>query len=173
MNKVFVGNVPYNCSEEEFNACFSNINGFISSELVNKNNPYATDTRGFGFVLLDSIENINKLIETEIKLKGRTLRFSRYSNDDKEIINNNYIQICNIPSSFTKYDILNMFYYINKQYIGRCFIASNMYTGELLNYGVIQILDEDEYKKIINMKIVQYKTYVFNVCPFLFENMRI
>lgn len=173
MNKVFVGNVPYNCTEEEFINCFINVDGFISCELVIKSNPNITLTRGFGFVLLDSDDNINKLFQTNIKLKGRLLRFTRYSHDEeKDIITNNYIQINNIPSYFTRNDILNIFYYINKQYIGRYFIACNMFTGELLNYAVIQILDNDEYNKIINMKIVQYKTYVFDVCPFLIEKMR-
>src|SRR5437870_11420355 len=32
--KIFVGNIPYQCTQEEFEKCFQNINGFMKAEII-------------------------------------------------------------------------------------------------------------------------------------------
>ena len=34
--KIFVGNVPYECSNEEFRECFRDMNGYITADVKRK-----------------------------------------------------------------------------------------------------------------------------------------
>ena len=36
--KIFVGNVPFQCIEEEFKECFKDIPGFVDAEIVTRHN---------------------------------------------------------------------------------------------------------------------------------------
>lgn len=84
--KVFVGNVPFQCSQEEFNECFEKMTGFIKAEIVYKMN--MSTSRGFGFVTFNSQENAKKLIENNfVVLKDRTLRFTEYSTKNSAYLN--------------------------------------------------------------------------------------
>lgn len=80
--KVFVGNVPFQCTQQEFSECFESMPGFIKAEVINKINTPAS--RGFGFVTFDSYENAMALIESSsivsssIVCKDRILRFTKY-----------------------------------------------------------------------------------------------
>lgn len=76
--KIFVGNVPFQCNQLEFNECFEKMPGFIKAEIVCKND--GSLSRGFGFVTFDTKENAEKLIEnTNITFKDRILRFTEYT----------------------------------------------------------------------------------------------
>lgn len=78
--KVFVGNVPFQCTKIEFIDCFKNMKGFITADIKRRHKSKLS--RGFGFVVFDSKENANSLLtKTNIMLKNRTLRFSPYSLD--------------------------------------------------------------------------------------------
>ena len=46
--KIFVGNVPFQCSKEEFTDCFNKYKGFLDADIVNRFN--SENCRGFGFV---------------------------------------------------------------------------------------------------------------------------
>jgi RNA recognition motif-containing protein len=75
--KVFVGNVPFQCTQQEFRECFESMQGFIKAEVINKINTLAS--RGFGFVTFDSHESATALIESSsIVCKDRILRFTKY-----------------------------------------------------------------------------------------------
>lgn len=76
-SKVFVGNVPFQCTREEFQACFSTMDGFITADIIRRYR--SRISRGFGFVVFANQEQANSLLTREdIKLKDRTLRFSNY-----------------------------------------------------------------------------------------------
>ena len=76
--KIFVGNVPFQCNQLEFNECFEKMPGFIKAEIVCKND--GSLSRGFGFVTFDTKENAEKLMEnTNITFKDRILRFTEYT----------------------------------------------------------------------------------------------
>ena len=81
VNKVFVGNVPFQCTKEEFIDCFKDQSGFIDADIIRR---YRSKlSRGFGFVIFKSQEQANTLIgRTDIVLKDRVLRFSTYSDDN-------------------------------------------------------------------------------------------
>lgn len=76
--KLFVGRVPYECTTEEFNSLFCNMDGFKECELVfSNNNQY---NKGFGFVTFDSKDNdcVNELLSNGLKCNDNVLRFSEY-----------------------------------------------------------------------------------------------
>jgi hypothetical protein len=80
--KVFVGNVPFSYNMKDFKECFENVPGFIKAEIVCK--PNCENSRGFGFVTLDSENNMKNLIgKTDIQFKDRILRFTEYSFQEK------------------------------------------------------------------------------------------
>ena len=82
-HKVFVGNVPYLCTDEEFVQCFDDMEGFVSADVVKKHN--SRFSRGFGFVTFETKEQAEAIIANDsLSLKGRVLRFSLYQYDKEE-----------------------------------------------------------------------------------------
>src|SRR6185503_1628656 len=97
--KIFVGNVPYQCTQEEFEKCFQNIDGFIKAEIITI---YKTNmSRGFGFVTMRSVYEAELLKHRyDILFKGRTLRFTSYQNENSKLVMenlNNYVFVDGIP----------------------------------------------------------------------------
>jgi len=83
-NRVFVGNVPFQCTKEEFQNCFSKMEGFENADIIKR---YKSKmSRGFGFVIFETKEQAESLLKrNDIILKDRFLRFSPYlENKDKE-----------------------------------------------------------------------------------------
>lgn len=80
--KVFVGNVPYNCYQDEFSNCFNHLHGYKHCEVIIR--PGTTLSRGFGFVIFDDKKDADVLLNTDkqIILKDRILRFSTYNKID-------------------------------------------------------------------------------------------
>ena len=83
MCKIFVGNVPFDCSKDEFSECFKNMAGFIKAEIIYKNSASVTKiSRGFGFVTFETPEHAKILLDDYdkncIMFKDRKLRFTQY-----------------------------------------------------------------------------------------------
>lgn len=85
VNKVFVGNVPYQCTREEFQDCFKDMEGFVNADIIRR---YKSKlTRGFGFVVFETREQADNIMKNDtIQLKDRILRFSEYSFDKTDKI---------------------------------------------------------------------------------------
>lgn len=106
--KVFVGNVPYTCGQDEFVSCFDKCDGYLSAEVIMRLD--GTLTRGFGFVVLDSEEHVNNLLQQEIYLTDRLLRLDNYSSDGKENNKQRHMDtfkifLRNVPSTTTGEDL--------------------------------------------------------------------
>lgn len=151
--KVFVGNVPFDCTQEEFNSAFENIEGFIKADIVTKIN--SEQSRGFGFVVLDSRDNASKLIERDdIILKDRILRFTEYIATEKRHYHldtdKTYLLITGLNERCTRDILIETF----KSYgdIGKCFIRSDRETGKLLNQAIIEIKNRNLYEYLINIE---------------------
>ena len=170
--KLFVGNIPYNCTEIDFNKCFKNIDGFIEGCIVKKKNN--TDfSRGFGFVTMKTSYNADKLKNRkDIKLKDRYLRFTTYNNNNNNnnIVSNinnfnirkkNYLFVDCIPSYYDRYKLKEIF--ADYEPIGKYFINTYHDTGQLKNNGIIEVLDNKIYYNLINKKYIKYNDVVLQV----------
>ena len=152
--KIFVGNVPFQCANEEFKNCFKNIPGFVDAEIINRHN--SDYSRGFGFVTLKTIDHAKKLLpRNDVIFKGRILRFADYNFSEKNIQkqkmnNKNYLFIKNIPKHMKRIDLMNIF----KTYgdVGGCFLMTNIKTGESKGNGIIEIKNDNLYETLLNKK---------------------
>lgn len=233
--KIFVGNVPYQCNQEEFRNCFKNIDGFIEAEIITINK--TNISRGFGFITMKSSECADKLKNrNDIMIKNRLLRFTAYKNIDKNdkscynhdeftahdktaesvIFTNNYVDdyIANVDNyvgdinndnvdninkdiNIFKDNLNNKLYnrnnyvfisgipngknrswikkcFNNYEPIGKYFIITDHITGVIKNAGFMEILDNNNYKNIINKRfhsvmdegnnvILEINRYKFNL----------
>ena len=155
--KVFVGNVPFDCSDQEFKDAFKMIDGCISAELIQRTQ--SNNTRGFGFITFsNNIQAINFLDKKEkIQIKERVLRFTKYhdSNDSDFITNNlkkNNIFVSNIPKDFENAEFINLFSKYGKILIG--YINKNFSTQRKTNTGIIEYENIDSYNKVLDMKFI-------------------
>lgn len=157
-NKVFVGNVPFQCTKDDFVSCFKQYNGFVDGEIINDTK--TNESRGFGFISFKTVNDVNMFLDSNntVLLKNRQLRFTKYSDSPKNtinpIINKNYLFIKNIPISITS----SILKYIFSQYglVGKCFVCTNINTGEHLGTGVVEMKDIHIYNKLLMVKSLIY-----------------
>ena len=185
MNKIFVGNVPYQCTNNEFIECFKNIDGFLKGEIIkgHKNN----NSRGFGFITFEKEINIEYLRGLDIRLKNRLLRFSVYQNnlnivknikpikplniikinDNNKNINKNinYLVVHNLDDNNNKEYLKNIFEE-NNYNIGKHFIKTNNNTGEILDYGLVEIINKNEYDILLKNKFIQYNDIQYKITTY-------
>lgn len=159
--KIFVGNVPFNCSQEEFEKCFDSVQGVIKAEIVKG---VRDDSRGIGFITMNSERDAELLKNREdIKCKGRTLRFYPYqthSIKNKSEPNNNYVYIEGVPIDKDRTWLKEVF----KDYgpFNRYFIYVNQDTGERKTSALLDLADDKKYDKIIGIKTHYVKDPVGN-----------
>lgn len=165
--KIFVGNVPFQCTQNEFSKCFESIPGFIKAEIII--GPNINTSRGFGFVTFDSRISAFGLLQntTNIECKDRTLRFTEYNsvnnkhnlliknkkevfNDVKTNNNKYFISVNGITNDMTRDTIKKMF----EKYglMGRYFIVSDHDTGIPKGHAVIEFLSNAPYEYLIKKK---------------------
>lgn len=151
--KIFVGNVPYDCTQEEFYECFKFMDGFKNAELVI--NHKTNTSRGFGFVTISTKLDADKLKNRIIIFKDRELRFTNYKNntnvhnyDSK----NNYVYVNNIPSGKTRDWLLYCFSAYKP--IGKYLILTDHLTGESKTCGVVEIINDEMYRHILSKKYI-------------------
>jgi RNA recognition motif-containing protein len=148
--KLFVGNIPFDCTKNQFKNIFKKFNGFKSADLINDIN----NNKCFGFVIFDNNNIIDKIIdENNIFIKERKLRLTRYNNKIKETTN--YIRLKNIPSSITSTDIRTEFE--NYSEIGKCFIDMDRFTGKYKTSGIVEIIDTYIFEQLLNLDIILIK----------------
>jgi hypothetical protein len=81
--KIFVGNVPYQCTQDEFEKCFENVQGFVKAEIITVNKKYVKDKN------VDRIMNRDGWIENAMQYRKRTP--SNDINSD-ELIDDHYFR---------------------------------------------------------------------------------
>jgi RNA recognition motif-containing protein len=150
-NKIFVGNVPFQCTKEDFQECFKHLIGFDTVDIIRR---YKSKlSRGFGFVVFDTEEHALQLLDLkEMDFKNRTLRFSSYNNVDKNVTNKNknknknkyQIYVNNLDTDTTHAELTKSL--IDLGISPLCFV--NNQTGK--KYGIINASSLDEYNKLID-----------------------
>jgi len=155
--KIFVGNVPFDCTDSEFKNAFKSIDGCVSAELVSRSQ--SNNTRGFGFITFsNSLHATNFLDKKEkILLKERTLRFTKYhdSEDSDFIINNlkkNNIFVSNIPKYFDNKKLIEFFSNFGPVLIG--YINKDINTKKKTNTGTIEFENEETFNKVLEMRFI-------------------
>jgi len=141
--KIFVGNVPFDCTSSEFRDCFKDINGYISADLIS--------LRGFGFVVLQNkSQRDHTILNNNFFIKNRKLRLSQYDNQPKDLIEkSSYIKLENISQNISRDDICNEFK--NFCQVGKCFIDTNRVTGEKLSTGLVEIFDVEVLHHLLSL----------------------
>lgn len=154
-SKIFVGNVPFNCTEEEFKYTFKNLEGYVTAELISRSQ--SNSTRGFGFVTFSNKKYVDEFLERKDKiiLGERILRFTKYYNydDSNFMIKNlkkNNIFVYGIPNYFDNNKLKEFFSSYGQVLLG--YINTDILTGKKINTGYIEFVDEDVYKKVLNLK---------------------
>ena len=142
-NKIFVGNVPFECDINDFRNCFRHIQGYKNADLINM--------RGFGFVEFTDVEARNKAMKmNNFYIKNRRLRLNPYDIDLKARSDESmYIKLENISQDVSRDDIIKEFKNICD--IGKCFIDSDRQTGRKLTTGIVEVIDKDIYQQLINL----------------------
>ncbi len=141
--KIFVGNVPFDCTNIEFRDCFKNINGYVTADLISM--------RGFGFVVLENKMQRDLILNNNnFFIKNRKLRLSPYDNQTKDSTEkSSYIKLENISSNISRDDITNEF--SNFCRVGKCFIDTNRVTGEKLSTGLVEIFDVEVLHHLLSL----------------------
>lgn len=143
--KLFVGNIPFDCTKHQFKNMFKKYNGFKSADLVNENN------KCFGFVIFDNVNTIEDIIKTNnVFIKDRKLRLTRYNNKIKETTN--YIKLKNIPKTISIQDIRTEFE--NYSQVGKCFIDMDRITGKYKDTGIVEIIETDIFEQLLDLDVI-------------------
>jgi RNA recognition motif-containing protein len=161
-SKVFVGNVPFQCTKEEFKKCFSNMDGFINADIIRRHRSKLS--RGFGFVIFENKENAEKLInKNNIKIKDRSLRFSPYSleNYDTKIIGTKTFQVYinNIDTNTNTEQLKKILE--NCGEINSCFITTK--NGK--KFAIVNFVTYESFKNALNSSI-NYNGVNLDIRPF-------
>lgn len=172
--KVFVGNVPFNCTSIDFERCFKGMIGYQTGEVIKRYN----QTLGFGYVVFDTKENGTKLMDgRDIIIKNRKLRFSefnfgndeslRWSNENNiqnetdvernnrdipfPIQKNNFLFIRNVEKDLTEKELRSIFEKYGE--METCHINIDNTTKKSKGTAVIKYKDDKIYNDIIGDQI--------------------
>jgi RNA recognition motif-containing protein len=168
LNRVFVGNVPFQCTSEEFQDCFKEVNGYVTAEPIKR---YGSSdmSRGFGYVVFDTNERAEEFLnnsneQEEFNLKDRVLRFDTYqSREDtptrreprldsfNQRMSNYKIFIDNLAEDTTKDDLQDCFSEYSD--IIACFVNISKPSNEgdkVKNTGVIIFSTQESCQQSID-----------------------
>lgn len=140
MYKLFVGNIPFSCTEKEFNNTFCNLDGFSRSELIHRSNSELT--RGFGFVEFVNEECLNKILFDEFKIQNRLLRIAKYNNK----MHSYKLFIKNIGNA-TKEELDNIFSKYGA--LHSSVILYDKITNESRGMAIIEYKNKDDYENVL------------------------
>jgi nucleolin len=172
--KIFVGNVPFQCNQDEFQECFEKMEGYIRAEIVCR--PGTNISRGFGFITFNTPKNAKQLIGKEgIIFKDRSLRFTEYTRNNANDCENhnsqnknlnifttdttigsssvrdkNFITVKNLKKNTTREELYDIFSKYGE--IGKHFIVSDQETGDVKGYAVVEIIDNSLFDFLIKQK---------------------
>jgi len=156
MNKVFVGNVPFQCTRDDFQNCFKHIDGYVNADIMRR---YGSKiSRGFGFVIFETDEHAaNLLLIENIMLKDRKLRFSLYNIQEKS--RTYLLYVSNIDKIDTDDELAKCF--VTFQDI----LSTNVIIRNNNKYGIVKTTSKKTYSDILNSELILDGT-VMNVKPF-------
>jgi len=160
--KVFVGNVPFKCTKEEFVEPFKNLNGFIDADVSKRYQ--SEDTRGFGFVSFSSKQAADNLLNVgEMSFNDRVLRFSEYSSRVKEP-RKNLVFVRNVPVTVDVENLKSTFSSYGE--VKDCILNTNKLSGEPSGTCIVEFTEVDSMLKVLNDRTVSFGNEDLSVYKF-------
>jgi nucleolin len=162
--KLFVGNVPFQCTKEEFTDWWKDKQGFVEAEVVQRFN--SDVSRGFGYVTLDSRENMEALLnEQNLQFKNRTLRLSKWEKNTRTKQRGNLVFVRNVPQDADEDEVCKTF---DDQWgnVSKCTFNVDKRTGQKLNSCVVEFTDRESYNNALGSKELEWNGSVLNLYRF-------
>jgi len=169
--KLFVGNVPFKCSLEEFTDVFKDMQGFMRAELIYR--VRSKLTRGFGFVEFETDDDLTNVMETELFLSERMLRMNRYSDDMRNVFRNQDDE----PTTFklfarnvgnTTVDDLRE-YFSRFGDVSECYVLLDRETKEPKGHGVVGFTNKENLDEALEDRDVNLGGNKVLVFPFRYR----
>lgn len=161
--KVFVGNVPFNCTSEEFQGIFKNMTGYVNCELFMRQDKKMS--RGSGYVTFGNESNAETLFKNGMTFKDRELRFSAYQENKKETTQHTFkLFVRNIPETMKREELVKIFSKYGR--VGMCRISHDPTTGNPRGFGTVELFNKDSFKQLLTQKTVEHGGHVLNVYSF-------
>ena len=168
--KLFVGNVPFKCTSEEFGRVFEEEQGFTNAELIYRTKSELT--RGFGFVEWESEESLNKVLNKRFTMDDRELRVAKYFDEMKNnhneynnertyklfVRNTNDLSVNDLRECFTKFgDVIE------------CYLLLDRETQESKGNGVVGFEDRESWENALHEKDFNVNNTTVTVYPFKYK----
>ena len=157
--KIFVGNVPYQCTKEEFEECFKHFKGYVTSEVIGSKNSPSDVSKGFGYVIFKNYENAHNIMQKKIILKNRVLRLTKYDEEQRYKSDTNQVFINGLPNGITKSKLVDILSACGK--IKEC----NIYRNGLKLNGIVTFSSEEGYMAAVKNDIYLGEETI-NILPF-------
>jgi len=140
---LIVKNIPYDCYTNEFEKVMRQIKGIVDYKLVYK--------KGYGYINVDTDENVSDLLKADLHIRNRILRFSKYKTE-RYCYREKTIFIKNIPKNITNDTLLEIFK-INFGQIKHIILYFNS-DGNSTGNCSIEFENNDSYQKALNQRIL-------------------
>lgn len=158
--KLFVGNVPFKCSDDEFSNIFENEVGFVKAELVYRNKSKLT--RGFGFVEFETEQDLNNILTKQFSLSDRDLRTTKYELDKNvKTYKPSFKLFVRNLGDLTESDMFDCFSRFGN--VSKCYLILDKNTNEPRGLGVVEYEDEKTFKEVLEKNDIDYNELVLNV----------
>lgn len=145
--KVFVSNVPFSFTTEDFVNTFKEINGYISATLILRAGTQYS--RGFGYVTMASKESYDNLLKMDISFGEKHATIVPYQVQKK----NYSIHVKYVPYDMTEEALIKIFQSFGN--VVRSHININYQTGKPKGTAFIDFDDVESFKKVLNERIIK------------------
>lgn len=165
--KLFVGNVSFDCNQEQFNEKFKSFSGFVDSQLVLDQK--TGKSKGFGFITFESSDDVNKLLEQiDLELCGRKLYLNKFTDKTDKTYK---LFLRNLPTDVNDEE-LNDLLKNEVESFASLKLNKNKENNESTGTGVLFLKDYDNMKKLLSDKELQVNNEKVKVYPFKPLNKR-
>jgi len=149
--KIFVSNIPYDCTKDDIDKLFANIEGYVCFDLTVR--PNTNISRGFGCMTVNSknaYDSILTSLTASIHIKDRILQFAPYNPIKKTYS----VHIKFIPQEFSESMLANVLSKYGK--VTKCLFDLDNKTKTPKGTAVADFDDIISFKKIITEKNIKF-----------------
>ncbi len=153
--KLFVSNVPYNCTEDEFKNYMLTLDGITSVRLVQRQTLVQKQTeetnKGFGFITVATQEiHDNFLKNDQIVFNGRKLKFIEYVNQQKFY----KLHVTNVPENVSEQNLFDLFSKFGT--VDSVKKDFNFTSKEFKGTALVVYTNYEDFNKVLTMQNIQY-----------------